>query len=235
MSSAVKPLDAQGVNGRRVDLLQHDPELSRLVAGRRASAALPAVALRLDHGPWRPATHRSRRNQLGFLILDGLLGRRVAVPGRGRSLELLGKGDLFCPWQEDSPSFSEITWSVFEPGAIAALDEEFMIRARRMPQLLELLAERALRRSRRLAVSAAITNAVGVEERVVLLLWQLAERWGQRIEQGVLVPIRLSHEALADLVGARRPTVTLALRSLYERGAVKRRESGEWILTADPP
>ena len=37
-----------------------------------------------------------------------------------------------------------------------------------------------------------------------------------------MLPFRLSHQTLADLVGARRPTVTLALRGLTERALLER-------------
>jgi CRP/FNR family cyclic AMP-dependent transcriptional regulator len=49
------------------------------------------------------------------------------------------------------------------------------------------------------------------------------------------LPFRLSHQTLADLVGARRPTVTLALRGLGDRGLLERGAGGEWILSGDPP
>ena len=107
--------------------------------------------------------------------------------------------------------------------------------AREMPEFLEALTERALRRSRRLAVSSAIANTVGVEDRILLVLWLLAELWGENRSAGALIPHRLSHQTLADLVGARRPTVTLAVRALTERGLLDRAESGEWILLGSPP
>jgi CRP/FNR family cyclic AMP-dependent transcriptional regulator len=238
MAAEVKSPTKHGTNGHRVDLLRHDRELSRLLSsqGKRETApGLPVRVLTLARGPWQPEAREPFGDHLGFLVLGGLLGRRVLVPERGRSLELLGSGDVFRAWQEDSPSFSEIAWTVIEPASIATLDGEFKARAREMPELMELFAERAHRRSRRLAVSAAIANTVGVEERLLLLLWQLAELWGRKASEGALLPYRLSHQTLAELVGARRPTVTLALRSLAERDAVRRGDSGGWILMGDPP
>jgi CRP/FNR family cyclic AMP-dependent transcriptional regulator len=227
----------RGVNGERVDLLERDSEFARLVRsaeGGRPLDRLWAAATKLQRGPWQPASAPSEAH-LGYLVLDGLLGRRVVVPERGRSLELLGRGDLFSPWQEDSPSFSRIAWTVIEPSWIAALDQSFMAQIRQFPELMEALTDRALRRSRRIAVSAAIANTVGVEERLLLLLWQLTELWGRKAQGGAVLPYRLSHQTLADLVGARRPTVTLALRGLTDRGLLERGSGGEWILTGSPP
>jgi hypothetical protein len=44
----------------------------------------------------------------------------------------------------------------------------------------------------------------------------------------------LTHETLGALVGARRPTVTLALRKLTDDGALVPQDAG-WLLVAPPP
>jgi hypothetical protein len=228
--------DLQGDDGL-VDLLARDRDLGRQLAERGASppdGALRAPTLRLDRGPWKVSA-APEGEHLGFLVLDGLIGRRCFVPDRGRSLELLGRGDLLRPWQEDPASFSQISWTVFERSSIAVLGGSFVAPAREIPEFLEALTERALRRSRRLAVSAAIANTVGVEDRILLVLWLLAELWGENRSEGAVIPYRLSHQTLADLVGARRPTVTLAVRALTERGLLDRAESGEWVLLGSPP
>lgn len=225
-------------DGARIDLLERDAELARAVPAamrRGRNSTLSAGLLNLKRGPWEPEASEPSPDHLGFLMLDGLLGRRVTVPERGRSLELLGRGDLFRPWQNLAASFERLSWTVIEPAAIAVLDEQLAARAREVPQLLEEFTERALRRSRRLAVSAAIANTVGVEERLLLSLWQLTELWGRKASEGAVLPFRLSHQTLADLVGARRPTVTLALRNLTKRSTLRRSETGQWILVGDPP
>jgi CRP/FNR family transcriptional regulator, cyclic AMP receptor protein len=232
--------DQPAGNGSRVDLLEQDAELARVLSaalrpGRGQGSSLSAGVLKLKRGPWEPDAREPSADHLGFLVLDGLVGRRVLVPERGRSLELLGRGDLFRPWQDGAASFERLSWTVIEPAAIAVLDESLAARAREIPQLLEALTDRALWRSRRLAVSAAIANTVGVEERLLLSLWQLTELWGRKAPEGAVLPFRLSHQTLADLVGARRPTVTLALRNLAQRDLLRRSESGQWILVGDPP
>jgi CRP/FNR family cyclic AMP-dependent transcriptional regulator len=222
----------------RVDLLERDKELARaLPAAMRQGPewSLTAAVLKLKRGPWEPDAREPSVDHLGFLVLDGLVGRRVLVPERGRSLELLGRGDLFRPWEDESASFERLSWTVIEPAAIAVLDEPLAARAREVPELLKALTDRALRRSRRLAVSAAIANTVGVQDRLLLSLWQLAELWGKKAPEGAVLPFRLSHQTLADLVGARRPTVTLALRDLAHRDLLRRAETGQWVLVGDPP
>jgi hypothetical protein len=50
----------------------------------------------------------------------------------------------------------------------------------------------------------------------------------------VLVPLRLTHTVLGDLVAARRPTVSGAISRLARAGLVVKTEDG-WLLTGDPP
>jgi Crp-like helix-turn-helix domain len=85
-----------------------------------------------------------------------------------------------------------------------------------------------------MAVSQAISQLNGVDRRLLALFWHLAERWGRITANGVAVPMTLSHRVLAQLVGARRPTVSSALTELGERGELVRRDDGTWLLTGAP-
>jgi len=60
----------------------------------------------------------------------------------------------------------------------------------------------------------------------------LAERWGMVTPQGRIIRLPLTHETLGSLIGARRPTVSLALGDLAERGEVVRQDGG-WLLRHD--
>jgi hypothetical protein len=72
-----------------------------------------------------------------------------------------------------------------------------------------------------------------VDERVLAMLWLLSETWGHVTPSGVRLPLVLTHETLGALVGARRPTVTLALRKLVEDGALVHQDAG-WLLLEPP-
>jgi CRP/FNR family transcriptional regulator, cyclic AMP receptor protein len=80
----------------------------------------------------------------------------------------------------------------------------------------------------------AIVQQPRIDVRLHMLFWELADRWGRVRQDGVHVPIQVTHATLADLVAARRPTVTKALGELAERSAVI--WTGEdWLLPGDPP
>ena len=67
---------------------------------------------------------------------------------------------------------------------------------------------------------------------MLALLWHLAERFGRVAPDGVVLGLRLTHRMIGELVGAQRPTVSLALTSLLEDGLVARRDDGTLVLDA---
>jgi CRP-like cAMP-binding protein len=73
-----------------------------------------------------------------------------------------------------------------------------------------------------------------VDRRALALFWHLAERWGQITAAGVELPLRLPHRIIAQMVGARRPTISSALTTLAADGKVTRRPDGGWILHGEP-
>jgi CRP-like cAMP-binding protein len=55
-------------------------------------------------------------------------------------------------------------------------------------------------------------------ERLVHLLLELAEQYGRRTAEGVLLTIKLSHQDLANVIGSTRETVTVTLGELQAEG-----------------
>jgi CRP-like cAMP-binding protein len=220
-------------------LLAEDADLAdAIVADRRDAAIAECIAplARLQTGPWHPESGDQIHDGIGVLVMAGLLLRRVGIDGR-YGAELLGQGDLLRPWQGEDvePSIPRTTgWRVLQPARLALLDLRVAQRLARYPVLTGLLAGRALQRSRNLAVNMAIVHQPRVDVRLHALLWHLADRWGKVTPDGVFVPLALSHVVLAELVAARRPTVTSSLAELAERNLVRRVDSG-WLLPGEPP
>jgi CRP-like cAMP-binding protein len=102
------------------------------------------------------------------------------------------------------------------------------------PEVAAELVGRALERSRRLATLMAIAQQPRLDQRVWLLFWELADRYGRVHPDGVHIDLRLTHEVISHLVAARRPSVSTALSALASRG-ILRREGGGWVLCGPPP
>jgi CRP/FNR family transcriptional regulator, cyclic AMP receptor protein len=123
---------------------------------------------------------------------------------------------------------------VLAPTRVAVLDLAFARRAASYPQIAAQLVARTMNRSRNLGVLMAIAHYPRIDTRLQGLFWHLAGRWGRVRADGVLLPLRLTHSVLADLVAARRPTVSSALSDLSRRGILLAVEDG-WRLTGEPP
>src|SRR5918992_2579612 len=65
-------------------------------------------------------------------------------------------------------------------------------------------------------------------------IWFVGDRWGKVGALGVTIPLRLSHSLLAELLGARRSSVTLAVGELERHGRVSR-AGGRFTLHGSPP
>lgn len=220
-----------------VQLLEREPELGDGLSEEElavASRALPVPMAILKKGAWNPRSEPSEAGCLGFLIAKGLLVRRVEI-AQGSSVELLGGGDLLRPWQEDASSFCAASWEVLEKSTLLALGPGFTRGLTLWPTVAANLAMRGLSRSRALAADAAIASIVGIEERLLIMLWHLAERWGEPSPEGIHLSLRIPHRLLAEMMGARRPSVTSALAQLQEAGRLDSSPDGGWILLGDPP
>ncbi len=227
-----------------VRLIDEDPDLfSNLPPNGRADARARAVApaVTLARGPWNRDVEGicDQDRCLGLLVVDGLLVHSIVVASEPRS-EVLGPGDVLRPWDEDgavaSVQFGS-EWEVVVPTRLAVLDARVLAFAARWPQFTLSVVGRAVRRSHWLALQIAINDLRRVDDRLLLFLWHLADRWGRVLPDGVLVPLPVTHDVLAQLVCAQRPTVTSAVRRLTEAGRLRRRRDRTWLLApgTQPP
>lgn len=166
-----------------------------------------------------------------LLVLSGAIARDVQVLDRTTS-QLFGPGDVLATCGRDTDSVSaRVSFHAQQPARVALLEGHYHAAARVWPELSALVQHRLGAQSRRLAVQAAILALPRVENRVLAILWHLADVFGNVGSDGVLVPLPLTHERLGRLVGAQRPTVTLALRRLSDAGDAVRVPDG-WMLRA---
>jgi hypothetical protein len=220
---------AFAVADQPVRLADADPDLAGDWPPGDRGIALPLR--RLPVGPWSSASEL-REEARALLVLDGVLVRTVHAGSQCRA-ELLGEGDLLCPWdaEDDLTSIdSAIAWEVLQPARIGLLDERFFATAARSPALVSSLALRGLRRAHRLALQLAIADVRRIDERMVALLLHIGDRWGRMTPEGIHIPLRLTHDLIAHLLGAQRPTVTTSLNNLERAGRLLRRGDRTWVV-----
>ncbi len=223
-----------------ISIVDADPDLADLLAESDRERARREALTRvrsLSVGEWDAAESvQPDVHHRGFLVIEGLLSREVEVLDR-RCVELIGPGDVLRPWswdEEGAHVHAEVGWTVLEPTQLAVLDHGLVRRMNPWPALGVELFARGTRRAHHLAVVLAIAHQPRLEDRLLLTLWHLAERWGRVRPDGIAIPLPLSHQRLADLVGAHRPSVTTAVGELTRSGAVSR-DGSTWILHGSPP
>jgi CRP/FNR family cyclic AMP-dependent transcriptional regulator len=219
---------------RTVRLLDYDPELAATLRPERwaeARETARATFVEVARGSRDPDDLTGGRvAPYGALLLDGLVNRTVVLDGVV-SAQLMGRGDLVRVSAGAGEPLVEtaVRWTVLEPLAVAVLDDSFLLTIRRWPELVAALFERLAAQEERREIHRALLQLPRVEDRIHALMWLLAERWGHMTAQGVVLRLRLTHELIGQLVGAKRPTVSLALKELEERGGIRRQSDG-WLL-----
>jgi CRP/FNR family cyclic AMP-dependent transcriptional regulator len=212
------------------ELFEHLHPRARHDAQTRA--VVPALQLRRGHWDGRVPGARDVGGYLGLLVLEGTMLRNVHVTRQPRS-ELVGRGDLARPWEHDGAAASlpfDADWRVLEPARLAVLDERFLTVACRWPSVVSAILGRAVQRAHVLALQLAISDVRHIKPRLLLLFWHLADRWGRMGRDGVAIPLRLTHEVIAQLIGAQRPTVSTALQALAREGLLTRAPDRTWLL-----
>lgn len=226
---------------RGAPLLDLDPDLGEGLDPRLADAARRRLMVRIERiaeGTWTlPASLFGAEPGVGLLIVDGLALRRVGLAHRAAG-ELLGPGDVLRPWQDDGEHSAyplDASWRVLRALDVAVLDEAATAGLAHFPSIVSQLVGRALARSRRGMGSLVTAQLTSVDQRLLVCMWHMADRWGRVRPDGILLPLPMTHEALGLLVGARRPPVTAALGRLMQRGVVVPQPGGGWLLCGEPP
>ena len=224
-----------------IRVLEVDPDLAEDLEPAALAVARPKAIARahwLERGRWQPfAEQWDHRGHLGLLIVDGFLARNLQLCGRACA-EVLGPGDLLRPWVRVG-EYSSIPiadgWEALERTRLAVLDRRFAASVGPWPEITAAILDRMMVRSHWLALHLAVAHLRRVESRVLVVLWHLADRWGSVRPDGVALHLNLTHSLLAAIVAAERPSVTLALSSLRERGLVERDADHVWLLHGGPP
>lgn len=231
-------------------LLRIEPQLGiglteEQLSEARRLAVVPVVSLPRGQRTADELLHSvTPGGTFGFMVVNGVIAHDLALGGRVAT-HLLGRGDILAPRVRSDGSLPvSRLFSVSDATRLAMLDATLHEIIRRWPPIAGALLMHAEHQMERVAIQQLISQLPRAEQRIVALLWHLADRWGRAEPPGVVVTLTLSHEAIAHLVGGRRPTVSAALVRLADRQLVARRPNGTWLLadesrallnTAPPP
>jgi CRP/FNR family cyclic AMP-dependent transcriptional regulator len=223
------------ISSRTVRLLELEPDLGRFLTDDDVKTldgfAVPVIEVAA--GDVNLAAVMASHHAFGAVLLEGMLVRRLVV-GEAATLRLVGPGDVVSALPGlSSVLIADSGWRAVAPTTMAALGRDVLLAAHSAPRLVAGLSARSAEQADRVALQLAVCQLSRVEDRVLSLLWLLAESWGQVTAQGTALRMHLTHETIGGLVGARRSTVTLAVGELTDAGAILRQERG-WLLLERP-
>ena len=153
-----------------------------------------------------------------------------ADAARHRTVTLMEEGDVLLPAAESWMSVGpRLRGRALETSVVLLVDsprfEAWLTEPRIAANLVRVLAAQVA--DRELAVAIALEPRV--ERRLLLKLRQLAERFGRVTPQGVRLDLRLTHQQLAEMVGAVRESVTIALGKLVQSDEITIENRTIWI------
>ncbi|MBC8123159.1 MAG: Crp/Fnr family transcriptional regulator [Gemmatimonadaceae bacterium] len=153
-------------------------------------------------------------NVLYFCLEGIVLLRTLHVSGDEGMLELITPGLVF-----GLPLVSvSMTAVALSEVRLKAID---LLYLKRSPQLAQQLVYPLIDGLRSSHAFLAVSNQRRVHERFSAFLSLLAKQVGHRTEQGMLIDIRLTHQQIANAIGATRVTVTRLINDYRHRGLVK--------------
>jgi CRP/FNR family cyclic AMP-dependent transcriptional regulator len=157
------------------------------------------------------------------LLVEGRVKICSSTPdGKQAILAFIEPGELFgelalvdaTARDENAEAAADSTVVLLPLDVLQRLMEESPALALGVTKLIGLRCKRIERRLRSLLFRSN-------RDRLVHLLLDLAEQYGERTAEGVLLSIKLSHQDLAAVIGATRETVTVLLGQLQLDGLLK--------------
>jgi CRP/FNR family cyclic AMP-dependent transcriptional regulator len=219
-----------------VRLLDIEPDLGAFLSDEERDLAsrvvVPVVAV--DDGECDLERPLREGRAFAAVIVHGIVLQRLVV-GEQAGLRLLGPGDTVSRQGPRIPAMiSQASCRAAGGLSLALLDERVLLASRRFPGLVAALQIQMGEQHLRLVTQLIICQLPRVADRVLTLMWFLAESWGRVTPAGTSLPLSLTHDAIGELIGAKRPTVSLALKELVQQNAVVR-QAGGWLLLKGAP
>ena len=197
-------------------------------------AGLLACARRLEVERGTVVTHEGRPEHAWLVVEAGAL-RLSCTNGRGctATFAVLGAGDLLAPSSrgellaEARAMIDSVVFRVPAPDMDDAVERD--------PAISSWISRTHHRQVDLLRRHLANALSLGVADRLLEVLRDLASTHGAHARDGVRIELPLSQEMLATMVGATRESVNRAVRALEAGGAIRRMKRGYVVLDPRGP
>jgi CRP-like cAMP-binding protein len=153
-----------------------------------------------------------------FILVKGSVSVcRIAPDGRETILSILKEGDFFgemSMFDSSLRSASIKTLTEVEVGAIRQAD--FVILLDRNPRIGRSLVIALSERLRAANALIAATTSQDIRARLASLLLNLGDQFGEQVENGTRITLRLTNQEMANMIGTTRETVNRTLNRFWD-------------------
>ncbi len=155
-------------------------------------------------------------------------GGKVGITGFWSDGDILGAADL------GGFETRQMTVRFLEASTVYSMPlPTFYDVLERFPQMAQQIVRALSVRLRWVAHLALSLETHSTEDRVIGVLLALADSFGVKDDEGLLIDLRLTHEDLASMVGVSRQFVNAALNRIQDAGCIKLRKRKIVILQLD--
>jgi CRP-like cAMP-binding protein len=153
-----------------------------------------------------------------FIIATGSVAvTRIGSDGRETILSILKEGDFFGEMSMfDSSLRSASIKTLTDVGVGAVRRDDFMGLIDTNPQIGKLLVIELSERLRQANALVAATTSQDIRARLAALLLNLADQFGEVVDNGTRITLRLTNQEMANMIGTTRETVNRTLNRFWD-------------------
>jgi CRP/FNR family cyclic AMP-dependent transcriptional regulator len=168
-----------------------------------------------------------------FLVSGSVSVCRIMPDGREMILAILKEGDFFgemAMFDSSLRSASIKTLTDVEVGAIRYTD--FLVLLDENPRIGRSLAIALSERLRAANALIAATTSQDIRARLASLLLNLSSQFGEPVDTGTRITLRLTNQEMANMIATTRETVNRTLNRFWDEKLVDMRTAH--VIIADP-
>jgi CRP-like cAMP-binding protein len=199
------------------------------------AAAVAATVTDRHYGKHQFVVREGDPGDTFFILVKGSVSVcRIAPDGRETILSILKEGDFFgemSMFDSSLRSASIKTLTDVEVGAIRQGD--FLILLDRNPRIGTALVIALSDRLRAANALIAATTSQDIRARLASLLLNLADQFGERVDNGTRITLRLTNQEMANMIGTTRETVNRTLNRFWDDRLVDMRTAHVVIVEPD--
>jgi CRP-like cAMP-binding protein len=170
-----------------------------------------------------------------FIIVSGSISVcRIAPDGRETILSILKEGDFFGEMSMFDSSLRSASIKALTEVEVGTINRaEFLDLLDRNPKIGRLLVIELAERLRAANALIAATTSQDIRARLASLLLNLSEQFGEPVDNGIKISLRLTNQEMANMIGTTRETVNRTLNRFWDDQLVDMRTAHVVVTSPD--